>query len=487
MGIESLTGIFTLSENTPVDTYEITYTFEGECYTANTIEIKDGIAPGTYPTLSANITSYCYLSIPNSIELSATGDPGVSNAEIKWYIDNCQGVPISSGNTYQITGVNVPNETTIYCARWENNCGFSESESITITVNNPVFDYDVSYCQNDGIISPNNFYFGGVFISEPLGLAINSATGEFILSENTPIDTFNISYSYGVNCNYEQEIIIKDALSPNTKPIINSNREYFCSNSISDTLILRITGEPGANNVTTYWYQNQINLTPDFIGDTIYITGNDIPSDTTLYISRWENDCGVSLSDTIEIAIIDPPISTIHKKGVYDILNNGDTIPILLFCITPNLIYEWYGPFDQDSIEGATEQFFYPNHYEDYSVGFISGDYHLIVVDKTYGCVNNSNTIKLNIPEEKKSIQIYPSPAQNEITIQYVLSSGNPLVKDPRILIYNGMGNKIFDEILISDPNQKDIKIDISSFKRGMYFISLKVGNEFLNEKFFKL
>ena len=70
------------------------------------------------------------------------------------------------------------------------------------------------------------------------------------------------------------------------------------------------------------------------------------------------------------------------------------------------------------------------------------------VTDPNTSCENESDTIVITEQSVEKSLQIFPTYAQNKITVQYSYE-GTTLTKDPGILIYNSMGNKVYEKILV--------------------------------------
>jgi hypothetical protein len=62
------------------------------------------------------------------INLSVTGGSGTT---VRWFTGSCGGTDIGTGNPLTIAS---PTTTTTYYARWENSCGNSTCESVTVTV-----------------------------------------------------------------------------------------------------------------------------------------------------------------------------------------------------------------------------------------------------------------------------------------------------------------------------------------------------------------
>lgn len=77
------------------------------------------------------------------------------------------------------------------------------------------------------------------------------------------------------------------------------------------------------------------------------------------------------------------------------------------------------------------------------------------------------------INSNAKAISIFPNPANTEINI--VLPSND----NTQIEITNAIG-----QLIIKDQNKN--KIDISNLKNGLYFISLKYGQQTYTQKIIK-
>lgn len=78
-------------------------------------------------SIVASANNFCTGTIPN-ITLYAIGGSG---NVVKWYSGSCGGTYIGQGQNIVIPS---PADTTIYYARWENQCGVSECASIQINI-----------------------------------------------------------------------------------------------------------------------------------------------------------------------------------------------------------------------------------------------------------------------------------------------------------------------------------------------------------------
>ncbi len=79
-----------------------------------------------------------------------------------------------------------------------------------------------------------------------------------------------------------------------------------------------------------------------------------------------------------------------------------------------------------------------------------------------------------------KSIIIYPNPVESNLISLYKNNMESPT----KLIIYNMLGETVFENIYISKPIFSDIQIDVSSFNNGHYFIVLFSGQKYYYEKF---
>ena len=103
---------------------------------------------------------------------------------------------------------------------------------------------------------------------------------------------------------------------------------------------------------------------------------------------------------------------------------------------------------------------------------------NLIYTNTNFGSEESKliSTEYLNIEQSDfNSISIYPNPADNFIYIRYQ----NILPESYKIFDLNGrlVNSKIID-------NEDDLEINIGSFERGLYFISINSGENINNLKF---
>lgn len=148
----------------------------------------------------------------------------------------------------------------------------------------------------------------------------------------------------------------------------------------------------------------------------------------------------------------------------------------LVLTSTPASSYQWY--FNGTLISGATSQ--------NYTVT-TAGNYYVMV---TYfnTCAYQSNTINItftdiSISSLSDKIQIFPNPANEEITIDFASEKAERVV----LRFRNVLGQVILESYLEVFANQRSsVKQDISKFEKGVYFVELEIENSKYTSKMIK-
>jgi hypothetical protein len=133
--------------------------------------------------------------------------------------------------------------------------------------------------------------------------------------------------------------------------------------------------------------------------------------------------------------------------------------------------YQWLNCDSGNSpIVGANNQ-----NYTFMSIG------NYAVETKSFGCVDTSSCIEvitLTINEiESNLIQVYPNPVENLVTIDF----GDLLVKSIEIVSIRG---QLIEKKKVNDHEL--IVVDLKIYDKGIYFIKVQVGNQFLIKKVVK-
>ena len=346
---------------------------------------------------------------------------------------------------------------------------------------------------------------------------------------DTPADPLiNGSNVSSVNCLYTGNAT--DALGQFYDPDTSNIMSYSpntCTDFISDGQFARMYA--GFHTYKTYYKCPSFNV--DFEADINescddYMTVNF--TDTSVGATAWEWD--VDGDDTIDYTEQNP--THVYTPGIYDVtlkISSGSEsitkvfsqfinfssniyetskVNLKLFIVdlnentwefkdsSGNIIYEG-GPYEQngehnhefDVVQSecytftiydtagnglAAYNWMVGNEY--YELTTEEGD--LIYTNTNFGSEESKliSTEYLNIEQSDfNSISIYPNPADNFIYIRYQ----NILPDSYKIFDLNG--RLVYSKII---DNENDLEINIGSFERGLYFISINSGENINNLKF---
>lgn len=95
--------------------------------------------------------------------------------------------------------------------------------------------------------------------------------------------------------------------------------------------------------------------------------------------------------------------------------------------------------------------------------------------------INNMNSLKSNGQiKEELQFELFPNPANDNVLIQYVLKEDSA----SEILIYNAVMQMVYQKTIEnSSPGNYSELIDVSSFAKGIYYISLKTKSGTIMKK----
>jgi hypothetical protein len=82
---------------------------------------------------------------------------------------------------------------------------------------------------------------------------------------------------------------------------------------------------------------------------------------------------------------------------------------------------------------------------------------------------NNSKTADKQTNDSGRNIKVYPNPANNELTIEYLLEEG----EKGEIRMYNSLGLKVNEYNLSNSSNSR--KINLNEYSSGLYFYKIMV------------
>jgi parallel beta-helix repeat protein len=299
----------------------------------NTVQAsKTGCSMPVAPTsVSASLTTICN---GDNTTLSYTGGSGTT---FNWYSSSCGTGLVGSGNNLTVS----PTSTTTYYGRWENTCGNSTCQSVTVTVT-PVVVAPTSVSASLTTICSGNSttlsYTGGS------GTTFNwysssCGTGLVGSGNNLTVSPTGTTTYYGrwentcgnSTCQSVTVTVNPLAVAPTS---VSASLTTICN---GDNTSLSYTGGSGT---TFNWYSSSC-------GTGLVGSGNNLtvaPTSTTTYYGRWENTCGNSTCQSVTVTVNDilaqPSVITgstspgIGSSQTYSVTN------------VPGVTYTWSVPGD---------------------------------------------------------------------------------------------------------------------------------------------
>ena len=337
----------------------------------------------------------------------------------------------------------------------------------------------------DTIILGNSIFFysplrlGNIFNSNPgylISEDYNSSTDNtYSLSQpNDIIDALiSMDYTYNPNINLDAFPVLDIVSGVNTGnpnllytdfygrlPVCQRDRgaveNVFTVLPLNDIEFcgadsINVLAEPTHGTVT--WYDSPINGTVLSNSDSLNLF---VASSGSYYAEVTYLGC--SNPNRIELVVISNPL----PNPIVNYL--GDSI----LSSTVGSTYQWIDCGSGLAISGATNQNLQVS---------LNGSYAVIVTNSD-GCSDTSDCIMisdLEINESKlNSLNIYPNPAKNTLTIQ-----GVETILNYKIIESSG-------KILLDEEFSTDYKIDISSIKSGIYIIQISSNEGVINLRFVK-
>jgi gliding motility-associated-like protein len=304
----------------------------GESYCVSVQAIVNTPLPPSY--LAADTTFICF-DYPGTITLTAFGGHGDN---LVWFADSCNGTPIASGT---LVSIPAPDTTTVYFARWENECGESDCMPITIHV------IEIPRPPDTIAVDTNYYCYGAV---DYITLTAIGGYGDTISSLGERIRWFRKSCG-STTLGTGPTLTIP---APVISTWYYARWENHCGESACDSFQVvvhtarrpdSITADtnnycPGAVTALTLeaWggYGDQLVWRRVLDGDTIPIgQGTPLnivaPQVTTKYLARWQTYCGPSAWREFTVKVNQPfAPATLYASN--DTLCSDDPGPIELWA-----------------------------------------------------------------------------------------------------------------------------------------------------------
>jgi len=266
--------------------------WESDCgnTVCDSVEVVVNPLPATQDSVSATAKKICN---GTSTELSYSGGSGDN---FVWYTGSCGNNQFATGNNISIT----PDSTTTFYGRWENSCGVSECDSITIQVDplpGPPSSVNASLttiCEGGNIRLSYSGGSGGSF-----EWYSGSCGGTHVGSGNdltvTPTTSTTYYGRWESNCGNTSCKSIEVTVNPlpDAPTSVSASSQSIL---VGESIELSYSGGSGD---TFEWYSGSC-------GDTSVGSGNNIsvsPTSTTTFYGRWENSCGESQCSSVTVEV----------------------------------------------------------------------------------------------------------------------------------------------------------------------------------------
>ena len=372
---------------------------------------------------------------------------------------------------------------------WTNNglavCAFTENQSNPALVSdfeggafitwqdfrNSNFDI---YAQKINSAGVNQFISNGIVI----GNAANSQQYPFIISDNNggAIVTWNDSDIYAQNIN-ANGTLGNNYIAPTT-PSISASTIINCG--VVNTLLGIASGSLNSAS-NWYWYSGSCGGTP--IGTGTSVTVN--PSVTTTYFVRGESNCVTSGScSSIQITVTKPkPVGlTATNITATSATNKWDTVTCAVgykYQYRKQGVTAWTtnninsnNPNRNLSglLASSTYQWRVKSKFADGSFSIISTTAKFTTLALRSGLEPIENTNEL---------VVFPNPAYDKLNLEFPFTDGDALVT-----IINALGQTVLQQTVSSVDDA--ILINIQNLTEGLYFVTVKNGDNTFNSRFIK-
>lgn len=419
-------------------------------------------------------------------------DTGVNSAPNRVFVVNFNELPQYSCNntvglqtsqiilyeTTNIIDINVKSRTS--CTSWNSGSGLIgiQNQDGTLAYTPPNRNTGTWSAFNEAWrISPNGSDLPVNFSWYNNEILISEANSNSLVVCPTPNDNYSVRMSIP-NCDNFQTILESNVVSQILIPDPGFNDPLditFCTLSpfvyeanldVNSDYMLSSTVNP--SDYVVNFYENlvdAVNVTSNTINTT---TNYSFTENKTIYVSiKEEQNTGCNYVKQFQLIII-PTVAPPTGNASQNFLA-GQTLANLQVS-GENII--WH--------DAPTN-------------GNILPDTTLLVDNTTYyasqivnGCESNRsvnsnrlavtvNLVLSNVSFETSSYKVYPNPVGDFVTV-----SNNETINS--ITVYNTLGQ----EVMTSNPNAKEIKINTTKFSKGVYILKIASGNEVVTLKISK-
>ena len=415
----------------------------GLCYETYYVTITD--ANGCSVTDSVVVSEYTQMTI--TIDTVTLSTCGLQNGGACISVGGgCIPYYIQWSNPNLTIGPCLSNVFTgVYVVYVIDNCGFTDSISVSINDVSPVIDSvaftDVT-CFGDSNGTATVFASGGILPYSYLWS--DTSTTDSISSLSTGM--YSVIVTDANNCLASDSVTINEPTELVPSFIAS---DPSCVDSCDGKIVVSVAG--GVSPYTYYWY--------DLVGNILGVDSVIVDLCAGKYFSNITDDNGCTI--TSQIILNNPSGLSLIINTTPDTNNAAvGTAWVIVSGGTPPYSYQWGGPIDTTT---------------DTATGLISANYTITVTDSN-GCIITANLTVGNITGINKSpisnhqsVIVYPNPNTGSFTLEMDL----PEVTGLSIKLYHFTGQLISSEEIGNITGNYTQHIDLGRRARGIYYLQV--------------
>ncbi len=301
----------------------------------------------------------------NTFDLILTADNNGNDEDtLNWYSIACGGDFVGTGHPVNGTLiVPAPNPlvTTEYFARWENQCGATECNSVNIVVKDLPTDPTLIHRSIDTICKDYNdelflfaeggtgdsiaWYMGNICVNGNATLIGRGDTLDLQALAQIPTNTTTYSARWETYCGDDVfssncltiTITVNGEISITHQP----QNKALCEGVDSTFFRVMVTESESLTPINYQWYFNGLALSGANY-DTLWLTGGINASDSGYYHCNVYNSCDTLVSDSAKLTVNLLP-SVIIQPTILDTICEGDNVTLSLQAFGSGVLqYQWY-------------------------------------------------------------------------------------------------------------------------------------------------
>jgi len=265
-------------------------------------------------------------------------------------------------------------------------------------------------------------------------------------------------------------------LMPQFHASILADSDTLCQ---GDILQLSAIAEGGSGNHSFAWSSSPAG----FVSTDSVVTVS--PASTTIYHLEISDGAGNIASDSIKVVVIPPPGKPVITSGPTSVDNFTTTFSTYTCSeVSDANAYQWTVNPAESGTTGSTGpegKILWANSYTGPVTITVSG-----VNDCGNGTFSDAFTTQVYTSaglaenEDRSRFMIWPNPASSVLSVKV---SGLSAGKDYSLEVFNALGMKMGEYVF--SINQNELKINLESFNKGIYFAVLLEGDQQIATKRF--